>query len=141
MKSNEIFPGKYLRAADLGNNEPVVTIRGVEMEKIGNDRKPIVYFEGKERGVVLNKTNFTSIVTITGEEDSDNWKGYRIKLIVAKVEFQGARVPAIRIEAPPKNGSRPAPPPPPVDPPSDDDIPFAWLLPLALPLLSLWGLA
>jgi hypothetical protein len=71
---------------------------------------------------------------MTGEEDSDMWAGTAVKLITVKVEFQGKRVPAIRIEEPPrKNGSaRPAAPPvppqhqnhEPVDAPGDDDIPF-----------------
>ena len=35
MKGTDLFPGKYLKAADLGTAEPVVTIREVKMETIG----------------------------------------------------------------------------------------------------------
>lgn len=122
MKSTDIFPSKYLRAADLNGHEPVVTIDRVAMETLGDDRKPVVYFKGKDKGVVLNKTNFNAIEDISGEEDTDNWGGTKVKLVVVKVEFQGKRVPAIRIEeagAPPKPRT-----PEPVDTPADDEIPF-----------------
>ena len=121
MKGTELFPGKYLRAADLGTAEPIVTIDRVGMETLGDDSKAVVYFKGKERGIVLNKTNWTSIVDITGQDDSDNWTGHKVKLYVAKVEFQGKRVPAIRIDNP-----KPRPTPA-VDPDFIDDgetVPF-----------------
>lgn len=131
MKATDVFPSNYLRAGDLNGAEPTVTIKAVELEKIGTDMKLVLYFEGKEKGVVLNKTNFSSIVDITGEEDTDDWAGHQIKLITAKVEYQGKRVPAIRIERPAKVAKqRPAPPPPPpstghpADAPAEDDIPF-----------------
>lgn len=125
MKQSDVFPSNYLRAADLNGAEPVVTIRAVQVETFGDESKPIVFFQGKEKGVVLNKTNWNSLVEITGEDDSDNWTGHRVKLISVKVEYQGKRVPAIRMERAPKNGSTPMPPPPPpVEAPSDEDIPF-----------------
>ena len=125
MKSTDLFPSKYLRAADLGGKEPIVTIERLEMETIGDDRKAVVYFVGKEKGVVLNKTNWNSIADLTGCDDSDDWAGHRIKLITANVEYQGKRVPAIRIEGSGSSAStRPAPTPPPVTAPDDDEIPF-----------------
>lgn len=126
MKGNEIFPGKSLKAEDLNGVEPVVTIERVTTQTFDDgSKKPVIHFQGKEKTLVCNKTNWNAIVEITGEEDSDNWTGQRIKLIVAKVDFQGKRVPAIRVEAPPRAATRPtAPPPPPVEPINDDDIPF-----------------
>lgn len=123
MKSTDIFPSKYLRAADLNGHEPIVTIDRVVMETLGDDRKAVVYFKGKDKGVVLNKTNWNAIEDISGEDDADNWGGTKIKLVTVKVEFQGKRVPAIRIEEP---SDKPAPrrAPEPVDAPSDDEIPF-----------------
>jgi hypothetical protein len=134
MKSTDLFPSNYLRAADLNGKEPIVTIDRLEMTTIGEERKAVVYFVGKDKGVVLNKTNWNSIAEITGCDDSDDWSGHRIKLITAKVEFQGKRVPAIRIEYAPAAGVAPkAAPAPPIDAPTEDEIPFMWLLPLVLP--------
>ena len=105
------FPSKYLSSADLDGREPVVTIDRVVSENIGDDLKLVVYFAGKDKGVVLNKTNANAIADITGEDDTDAWKGHKIKLITVKVEFQGKRVPAIRIEeAAPKSTRKAAPP-------------------------------
>ena len=93
MKVNAAFPSNYLRAADLDGKTPNVTISHVKSENIGDDLKLVVYFEGKDKGLVLNKTNATTIVELTGQDDTDNWKGYRVKLFTAKVEYQGKRVP------------------------------------------------
>ena len=131
MKSTDIFPSKYLRAADLDGREPIVTINRVVLETLGDDRKPVAYFDGKDKGLVLNKTNWNAIEDISGEDDCDNWKGVKVKLITAKVEFQGKRVAAIRIDEAAQTSAAPKRKPvEPVDAPSDDDIPFAWLLPL-----------
>lgn len=100
MKSTDIFPSKYLRAADLNGQEPIVTIDRVDMETLGDERKPVVYFRNKDKGLVLNKTNFNAIEEISGKDDTDLWSGTKVKLFTAKVEFQGKRVPAIRIDAP-----------------------------------------
>lgn len=137
MKGNDVFPSKSLKAEDLQGATPVVIIQQVTTQQFDDGLKPILHFQGKEKTLVLNKTNWNAIVDITGEEDSDNWTGHRIKLITAKVDFQGKRVNAIRIEAAPapRQGAAartPPPPPPPPPPPSrepgdelnDDDIPF-----------------
>lgn len=136
MKSNDVFPGKYLRADDLNGAEPIVTMRDVKIETLGDDSKPVLYFVGKEKGLVMNKTNWAAITEITGSDDSDEWTGKKVKLVTRKVDFQGKRVPAIRVEEPIANGHRPPPPVEPVHAPDEDDIPFGVLLPLLLPMLG-----
>lgn len=99
MRGTELFPSRYMNAGDLAGRSVVVTIRDLKMQTVGADRRAVLYFEGKSKGLVLNKTNWTAIATITGAEDSDQWSGRPIRLVVAMVDFQGRRVPAIRIEA------------------------------------------
>jgi hypothetical protein len=131
MKGSDVFTGKSLKAEDIKGYEPVVTIEKVTTQDFDDGKKPIIHFVGKEKTLVCNRTNWNSIVDITGREDSDDWGGCKIKLVVARVDYQGKRVDAIRID-PPGNGhaSRPPQPPPPpqrhepVDAPNDDDIPF-----------------
>jgi arabinogalactan endo-1,4-beta-galactosidase len=133
MNINDQFPSKYLKASDLQGRNVTVKMARVEHEKIGDDEKPILYFQGKERGVVLNKTNANNIAAIYGYE-TDDWYGKEITLVEAMVDFQGKSVPAIRMKAPPRS----APPVRREDPISsgpaskpmaaadmDDDIPFA----------------
>lgn len=126
MNISEVYPSKYLKAEDLQGKEIPVTIANVEIEKIGqgNDHKPVAYFEGKDKGVALNKTNSTNIAAAYGPE-TDDWIGKRVILYTAWVDYQGKSVQAIRIR-PDHGRQRTQPqrqaPPPPAD--LDDDIPF-----------------
>lgn len=98
MKIGEAFPSKFLKAEDLNGKRVAVKIKYVEMEKIGDDdKKPVVYFSGKEKGLVLNKTNAGTIAEITGTEEMDDWSGQGIVLFPDKTSFQGKRVDCIRI--------------------------------------------
>jgi arabinogalactan endo-1,4-beta-galactosidase len=131
LRISEAFPSNYLRATDLQGRNIKVTIDRIEMEEIGDDRKPILYFVGKEKGVVLNKTNANNIAAAYGD-NTDDWQGAEVVLYEAMVDFQGKTVAAIRIRIPPRTPVRqrstpeqetpPAAPPPSRDP--DDDIPF-----------------
>lgn len=131
MNINDAFPSSYLKAADLGPNRPTVTITEVKYEDIGGEHKPVVYFAGKDRGLVLNKTNANSIIEIAGSPVTEDWAGVKIVLFATKTEFQGKRVDCIRIDAPvgqPRaiNLSKKSTPPPApeYDGVPDDDIPF-----------------
>jgi hypothetical protein len=99
MNINEVFPSKFLKAADLGGATPTVTIDQVKMEDIGDDRRAVVYFVGKDKGVVLNKTNATNISEAYGP-DTDGWTGKKVTLFTAWVDFQGKSMEAIRIRRP-----------------------------------------
>lgn len=124
MKIGSAFPGAYLKAADLDGKRVGVIIDKVEMEDIGGENKPILHFKGKERGLVLNKTNANSITFIVGSDETDQWVGKRIVLYPSKTDFQGKSVACIRVD-PPQQGA--PPPPPPVDEfedDSDDSTPF-----------------
>lgn len=99
MDINSAFPSKYLKAADLKGHRATVTISSVEMEDIGDDEsKPVLYFDGKSKGLVLNKTNSSMIVEITDNSETDSWTGQQIVLFSTKVDFQGRRVDAIRVD-------------------------------------------
>jgi hypothetical protein len=125
MKLTEAFPSKWLKAEDLKGQTPVVTIAGVSIEKIGqDDGKVVLKFRGKEKGMVCNVTNANMIAEIAGSDDTDNWFGVPIMLYVAKVDYQGRRVDAIRVDFPPANGKQQPPAPAPRAPVEDDDISF-----------------
>lgn len=101
---NEAFPSNYLKAADLQGRQVTVTMDRAEYEKIGDDRKLILFFKGKEKGMVLNKTNANNIAALYGP-DTDDWNGEEIVLFEAMVDFQGKTVPAIRVRAPSRKPS------------------------------------
>lgn len=101
MNASEFFPSKYLKAQDLTSPRDV-TIAGVTSDMLGQgadaERKLIVTFRELSRGLVLNKTNYCTLLELTGSSDTDAWTGRRVRLVSARVDFQGKRVPAIRIE-------------------------------------------
>lgn len=99
MHIDEAFPSKYLKASDLQGRNVTVKMGRAEVEKIGEDKKLILYFQGKEKGMVLNKTNANNIASIYGG-DTDDWYGKEITLFEAMVDFQGKTVPALRVRAP-----------------------------------------
>lgn len=130
MNINQAFPSKYLKAADLNGQAVVVTISRVVMEEVGQgtskEQKPVVYFEGKTKGMVLNKTNSIMITRLADTPDTDYWPGTKIRLVSVEVDFQGQSTPAIRVREMPKSHAAPPPPPPPAreEAPDESEIPF-----------------
>lgn len=108
MKGSDIFPSNYIKADDLQGRDIPVTISHAVIEKLGNDQKLILYFQGKEKGMVCNKTNFNRIAFMYGDE-TDNWDGKRITITSEFVEFQGKTVKGLRIKPPADAPTKPAP--------------------------------
>ena len=102
MKKNNAFPSKYINAADLNGENVTATMSSVEQEEVGKEKtiKPVLYFRGQLKPLILNGTNWDAIVKITGKEDSDAWDGKKITLYPTEVPFGGKTVGAIRISAP-----------------------------------------
>lgn len=113
MKIDSAFPSKYLSAGDLGDSQPVVQIARVAVEEVGRDgdSKPILYFVGKSKGMVLNKTNAKKIGLLCGSVETDDWAGKSIRLYATETEFAGETVPCIRVKEAGKNQPAPAPKP------------------------------
>jgi len=135
MDINNSFPSNYLKAADLQNRTIKATIRTVIEEKMGSDIRPVLYFQGKDKGMVLNKTNAMTIAQMFGPE-TDAWAGGVVEIFPAFVDYQGKQVQGLRIRVPmqapavaPQRQHAPAHQPAPVaadnyDNGLDDDIPF-----------------
>lgn len=100
MKIDKAFPSKFLKVADLNGRRHVVTIDAVQMETVGKDNRLVAYFAGKQKGLTLNKTNARIIQEIAGTDETDDWRGVKIELYATKVEYQGKRVDAIRVDYP-----------------------------------------
>ena len=99
MKILDAFPSKFVKASDLQGREQVVTIREVRLENIRGGKKPTLYFDGKKKGMILNKTNATAIAAMYGGE-TDAWVGKALTLYPTMVEFQGGMVESIRVKGP-----------------------------------------
>ena len=116
MRISSAFPSKYLRAADLQDRQVKVLMSRVETETIGDDDRPVLYFQGKEKGLVLNKTNANAISAVYGD-DTENWRGGEIVLFETMVDFQGKTMAAIRCRVPARK-------PEPEGSELNDEIPF-----------------
>ena len=126
MNINAAFPGAYLKAADLQGRAVRVQIQDCVMEHLDDGDKPLLTFAGKDRGLILNKTNGGILAAALGDE-TDLWRGHTIELYPDKVMFSGRMVDAIRVRIPREaqpTPAQPAPPPAPASAPFDDDIPF-----------------
>ena len=138
--------GSYLKSEDIGPHRPIVVMSHVAMEMVSTgdekEKKAVLYFAGKDRGLILNKTNADTIISLTGTAETDQWSGQPIRLYVdPTVRFGGKLVSAIRIMSATTNGPVPSLPqfaPPPQSPPrpsypapaeyglsaDDEDCPF-----------------
>lgn len=132
MNANEMFPSKYLKASDLGEHTPIVTIESVSVESLGSEEekenKPVIYFEGKEKGLVCNKTNWNTVMGLFGDETED-WIGKKIKLVTAEVAFKGKmtlsiRISSIKVPQTAKGGSKPVETQRAEDEADTDSVPF-----------------
>lgn len=122
MNIDQIYPSKYLKESDLQGRDVTVTIRTVQVVKIGEDKKPVAFFEGKEKGLVLNKTLLNVIAKVCDSKDTDNWPGKRITLYPTETEYRGDVVACIRVRLRTNDAAPVAPPPPP--PGNLPDVPF-----------------
>jgi hypothetical protein len=108
-----MFDSEYLGAWDLVGKDVTVAInRVVAGTVIGSSgrkaKKPIVYFEGKEKGLLINKTNAKTISTLYGN-DTAAWAGKLITLFPTQTQFGSETMDCIRVRsAIPHKASRPA---------------------------------
>ena len=103
MKIMSSFPSKYLKAADLGEKEHKLNIAGVKIEDVGGqgseEDKPVLYFVGKQKGVVLNRTNAMAIAAKYGD-DTEAWVDKEVVVYPDQTLFQGRMTPCIRMRVP-----------------------------------------
>ena len=77
MKISQVFPSKYLTAADLDGRSFTLTIKSVTIEEmITHDNKkvnkPVVWFDKAQKGFVMNVTNAHIVVALYGDETDDS---------------------------------------------------------------------
>jgi hypothetical protein len=119
IKISEYFPSRFLSGDEIKNRiVPVVISKVVEEmvpEKKGSTKEEptlVVYFEGKDRGVSLNKTRAKEIRKITGEDDVATWPGKQVALYTQPEKAFGEIWNVIHFKSP---GAAPAPAIPPED--------------------------
>lgn len=99
----------FLKAADLPAGKQVkVTVESCELVQMDDNGvtkdKVNVHFVGKEKTLMVNKTNSGTIAHVYGN-DTDGWIGKEIILFSTQVDFGGQMVPAIRVSIPMQEAS------------------------------------
>jgi hypothetical protein len=118
---DQLYPSRFLRAADLDGKPLRVTIAGLKRDDVGGETKVVLSFADHEKSLILNKTNARSIAKALGDETSA-WPGKTIMLVPAVVDFKGESVDAVRVRGAPVLPAKPTPGDEAADPPFDDDL-------------------
>jgi hypothetical protein len=100
-----LFKGDNISAVEFLGKTPTLEIVDVKLCKLqqedGREKdKGIVHFRETDRGWVLNRTNATCLAAMFGR-DTDSWKGKRVTLFAADVQFGKERIPGIRVKGSP----------------------------------------
>ena len=137
MNIKAAFPSPWIRAVDLQGRDITLTIARFSPEEVvakDGSKKPVIFFHGTEKGLVLNVVNGDTIDEMAG--DTDNWPGQKITVYATKTDFGGKRVDCIRIrEQTASQSETPLPAQPetslpvqpetvPAEAPKDSEIPF-----------------
>jgi len=96
MNIYDSFPSKYLRCADLQGRTIRAQISNVATEQMGKDMRPVLYFAGKQKGLVINKTKAMLLADAWGPE-THNWIGRDISLRPDKALFEGKVTDSIAV--------------------------------------------
>jgi len=101
MKTSDFQQSKYLKRKDL-DGPKVVSISEVTSETFKNssDPKPLVYFKGMRKPLILNRTNTDAIEDIAGTDEMNDWPGVKVEIFPSTVEVNGETKDCIRVRAP-----------------------------------------
>ncbi len=100
MNVDDIYKSEtnWLKAGDLQHKKIRVTIADMELAEFKDGTKKVVLsFQGKDKGLVLNKTN-AKIISEQYGNDMDAWRGKGISIYPTTTDFGGERVECIRVE-------------------------------------------
>jgi hypothetical protein len=100
----KLFNPLYLGSHDLEpDKEYKVTIERIErdVEVIGDggkkQKKPIIYFKGAQKPMILNSTNSKMIMKVTGSKYIEDWVGKSIIFKVMQEKSFGEIMDVIRV--------------------------------------------
>lgn len=98
------FSSQFVHAEDLKGREHEVEIESVKLEALQiprmkeKQKKWVIKFKGRPKGMVLNKTNAQAIAKRTGESVVEKWVGKTVTLYPTTDRLGADVVPCIRIK-------------------------------------------
>ncbi|PIO06641.1 hypothetical protein COT29_00115 [Candidatus Micrarchaeota archaeon CG08_land_8_20_14_0_20_59_11] len=105
----------YLKGEHLNNKKPTVTIREIVIEETHAqagraENKPVMYFQGSQKGLILSPTNQRTLRALFGNEVAA-CEGQRIQLEAVAMRVAGRETLPVRINPAPALPAKPAEPP------------------------------
>ena len=98
--TNPDYLGAY--AFDDGK-DMIVQVKDVRIETVqnqqGKEDKPVLFFEGDVKPLILNTTNMKAIEKVCGSPYMDEWVGKKISVGTSKVKAFGQVHDAIRVRS------------------------------------------
>lgn len=99
------FPSRFLKGDEITGKEVPVTVKDIKKELVYSrqtnkkDEVLVMYFQGKERGVVMKKERSTDMKAITGSDDTDGWIGKKVIMFTQKRKAKDGIFDVIRFKA------------------------------------------
>lgn len=89
MNIETMFPKRWLSADDLAGKQVVVEVQAVTVQAIRNPRsnreepRIVVAFVGKQKRLIVNKTQAYQLAQLANSRETDDWIGLRVALAAA----------------------------------------------------------
>ena len=103
--TNPDYLGAY--AFDDGK-DMIVQVKDVRIETVqnqqGKEDKPVLFFDGDVKPLILNTTNMKAIEKVCGSPYMDEWVGKKLQLYVTMVSAFGSTTDAVRVREFPPQG-------------------------------------
>ena len=105
MKVSDMFPRRWLSGEDLQGKAWRLRIKDVGKEEMRPNpgappvEKFVVYFDGAQKGVILNRTLAYEIAQVLGTEDTGEWTGKEITIYPQPMTVAGKHRVGIRARA------------------------------------------
>jgi hypothetical protein len=109
-----------MRADEWVGKRQRMTILSVDDIEFEAGLKPVLTFEGHDKKLVVNATNFDILMDALGN-NTNKWPGNAVVLAGTKVRFKGRSVDSIRVSVP----TQAAKSTPDDEADFDDEVPFA----------------
>lgn len=103
MDYEKLFPGRFLKSADLDNRDVTLEIKAVRAEDIDGKPKAVVSFQGTKKELVMNRTNAEAVKLMFGRETND-WLGKKVTIYPVTIPDPfnpGGTTRAIRVRGSP----------------------------------------
>lgn len=97
---DQLYPGRFLKSGELLGKKVTVKIADVAIDELEGEKgkkiQGIIFLEGKDKQIVLNKTNGLCLRGMFGRKLTE-WVGKRITIFQDQTKLGGEIVDCIRI--------------------------------------------